>query len=98
MEKNCGKRVIQRFESGIACSELAKELGVTRQYIYLLRRQGYDETEIRARCSYKSLYEICKEQGVNYRTVYSRVKRGWSVDDAITKPVERERKQKIKSL
>jgi hypothetical protein len=35
------------------------------------------------------LSKICKEHGVNYRTVQTRLRRGWTLEDALNKPVQK---------
>lgn len=88
------KRRGKTFESGISYVELAKELGVTRQYIYMLAKQGFDEDAVRSQCTENSLFGICRERGLKYRTVYSRLRRGWSREDALNLPIKEGYKQK----
>lgn len=90
------KRRGKTFESGITYVELAKELGVTRQYVYMLAKQGFDEEAVRAQCTEKSLFGICRERGLKYRTVYSRLRRGWTCEDALNVPTKEEYRQKGK--
>jgi len=33
--------------------------------------------------------ELCEEYGLNYKTVYNRLKRGWSVEDTFNKPIQK---------
>jgi hypothetical protein len=35
----------------------------------------------------KPLIEICKEAGIEYGTLHRRIKRGWSIEDALNRPV-----------
>ena len=36
------------------------------------------------------LVDLCLSKGINYQTVYSRIKKGWSVDEAISSSDSRE--------
>ena len=39
------------------------------------------------------LASICRKRGLHYGAVVSRIKSGWSVDDALNTPLKRKREQ-----
>lgn len=44
----------------------------------------------------KSLFQICKEKGLYYMTAIKRIDRGWSIEDAVEKPLYKKEKRKYK--
>lgn len=44
----------------------------------------------------KSLFQVCKEKGLYYMTALKRIDRGWSVEDAVERPLCEKEKRKYK--
>ena len=47
----------------------------------------------RAYTSLKALHEKCAAKGITYACFYSRVKDGWDMDEALSKPAEKHKRR-----
>lgn len=79
--------------SGRVLSGWSLEDAINKPRIYNNKAKGfsYNGNE------YSSISSFCKEHGLNYQFVRSRLKRGWSLEDAISKPKKTTRAVNITS-
>lgn len=67
--------IMQRIGNGMSIEE-ALSVGL-----------NYDHHAIEIDGRTKNLKQWCKELGMPYKTVHVRIKRGWSINEALTKPI-----------
>ena len=64
---------------------------------WVTQRQQMNNTRLSVRVEFdgvsKTLAEWAREKGLDYRTFYSRLRHGWSVERAITEPATRKKKR-----
>ena len=75
-----------RFPSGKTCKELADEYNHSYVYVSRLVCLGYSEEDIIKLFSHKTLAQICREHGVSYQMVRTRLSKGISLEDALSIP------------
>lgn len=85
------------FPSGRTIPQLAKELGVSRCYIWKLVQGGYDEQGIIDWFNRIVPYRKAQERGLRPSLVYQRMARGMTLDEALNQPVmtPKEKSKKI---